>query len=82
MIEPLPAAEVNDALICSCLCKCLGYFKYDEWPNLDSKVNPLELPEFGEADIKILYRDRIKVFFKSAKEAYDAGYTDFDIKER
>lgn len=64
------------------MCKCLGYFKYDEWPNLDSSVNPLELPKFGEADIKILYRDRIKVFFKSAKEAYDAGYTDFDIKER
>ena len=67
---------------CSCLCKCLGYFKYDEWPNLDSSVNSLQLPQFGEGDIKILYRDRIKVFFKSAKEAEDAGYCEFDKMER
>ena len=71
-----------DSLACSCVCKYLGYFKYDEWPNLDSTTNPLELLLFGEGDIKILYRDRIKVFFKTAKEAYDAGYTDFDAVER
>ena len=69
-------------LSCACLCKCFGYFKYDEWPNLDSTTNPLKLPKFAEGDIKILYRDRLKVFFKSAKEAIDAGYTDFDVDER
>ena len=33
-------------------------------------------------EIKILYRDRLKVFFKSVKEAIEAGYTDFDLAER
>jgi len=68
--------EQADAALttCSCLCKCLGYFKYDEWPNCDSEENSLELPEFDEAAIKILYRDRIKVFFKTTKDAQDAGY--------
>ena len=23
-------------LKCSCICKCFGYFRYDEWPNLDA----------------------------------------------
>ena len=82
------AAEVagdgalGGSLTCACLCKCFGYFKYDEWPNRGSLTNPLQLPEFAEGDIKILYRDRLKVFFKSAKEATDAGYTDFEVDER
>ena len=56
---------------CSCVCKCFGYFRYDEWPNLDTsnKEKALALPQFGEADIKIVYRDRIKVFFKTAQSA-------------
>ena len=29
-----------------------------------------------------MYRDRLKVFFKSVKEAIEAGYTDFDLAER
>ena len=44
------------------------------------------MTEFEEllntVEIKILYRDRIKVFFKTVKEAIDAGYTDFDMAER
>ena len=73
---------MGGSLTCACLCKCFGYFKYDEWPNRDSLTNPLKLPEFAEGDIKILYRDRLRVFFKSAKEATDAGYTDFEVDER
>ena len=72
----------HEATTCVCLCKCFGYFKYDEWPNLDSQTNKLDLPEFQEGDIKILYRDRLKVFFKSAAEAKEAGYTDFDENAR
>ena len=56
--------------MCTCVCKCFGYFKYDEWPNLDMEGDDkLVLPEFGPGDIKILYRDRIKVFFKTTKAA-------------
>ena len=40
------------------------------------------MPEFGPADIKILYRDRIKVFFKTTTSAIEAGYRDFDTEER
>ena len=69
--------------MCTCVCKCFGYFKYDEWPNLDMEGDDqLVLPEFGPGDIKILYRDRIKVFFKTTKAAQEAGYTDFDPKDR
>ena len=60
------------------MCKCFGYFKYDEWPSEET----LELPDFAEGDIKILYRDRIKVFFKKAKAAEEVGYIDFDTEER
>lgn len=42
----------------------------------------MSLPKFSAGDIKILYRDRIKVFFKTAKDAVNAGYTDFDPEER
>ena len=65
-------------LTCTCLCKCFGYFKFDEWPNLDSTTVPLELPPFEEGDIKILYRDKIKVFYKTLKQANEAGYTHFE----
>jgi len=74
--------QQQQQLSCECLCKCFGFFKYDEWPSLDSSKNPLQLPEFGAGDIKILYRDRLKVFFKSAKEAQDAGYSDYNMEER
>ena len=31
------AGEVGpDTLSCACLCKCFGYFRYDEWPNMDT----------------------------------------------
>ena len=49
---------------CSCVCKCFGFFQYDEWPNTISQENHLELPELGEGDIKILYRSHIKLFVK------------------
>jgi len=49
---------------------------------LDSTKNPLQLPEFCAGDIKILYRDRFRVFFKTAKEAQAAGYFEFDMEER
>ena len=42
----------------------------------------LELPEFGEKDIKIIYRDRIKVFFKSSKNAEAANYTEMKAMDK
>ena len=76
--ENQPQAPAQDALTCTCICTCFGYFKYNEWPNLDSETNKLQMPVFEEGDIKILYRDKIKIFFKTAKDALDANYTDFD----
>lgn len=75
-------AEVQETTNCSCLCKCFGFFKYNEWPSLDSESNKLELPTFGEASIKILYRENIKVFYKSAKQAEADGYSEFDANQR
>ena len=43
------------------------------------------MPDFnrdGQGWIRILYRDKIKVFFKTGKDALAAGYTDFDIHGR
>lgn len=40
------------------MCKCFGFFKYEE-----TKFDMNELHNFGEGDIKILYRDKIKVFY-------------------
>lgn len=63
---------------CDCICKCFGYFRYDDWGV--TREN-LQLPIIEEAGIKILYRDNIKVFFKTGQDAINANYHDFD-KER
>ena len=36
------------------------------------------MPEFGDADIKILYRDRIRVFYSKVESAQKDGYHDFN----
>ena len=71
---PPPTASLPKG--CACVCKCFGFFQYDEWPNLLSEEasKQLELPEFGEGDIQIVYRDRIRVFFKNEKDASTAQY--------
>lgn len=33
--QHVPTTNTKD-LKCSCICKCFGYFRYDEWPNLDT----------------------------------------------
>ena len=38
------------------------------------------MPQFKEADIKILYRDKIKVFYGKVESAVNDGYTEFDEK--
>lgn len=76
------AGKANDLVECGCQCKCFGFFKYNEWPSLDSESNKLELPTFEDASIKILYRDRIKVFYKTAKQAEQDKYTDYNVDER
>ena len=70
-VTATPIVTSNKAPHCTCCCKCFGFFRYDEWPNLDTYVpeQKLQLPKFGEADIQVLYRDKIKVFYKTAREA-------------
>ncbi len=60
---------------CSCPCDCFGYFntKSDGWDyDLDT-----ELPTLEKGDIKILYRDKIKVFYPQVQKAEDDGYNEF-----
>jgi hypothetical protein len=58
---------------CGCICKCYGFFKYEE-TNFDYS----SLPNFDEADIKIVYRDQIKVFYGQVQNAQKDGYTDYN----
>jgi hypothetical protein len=57
---------------CGCVCKCYGFFKYEE-----TDFDYDQMPQFGEGDIKILYRDQIKVFYSRVKFAQEDGYTDY-----
>lgn len=43
---------------CSCVCKCCGFFRYRDW-DFDYE----ELPTWSDGSIKILYRDKIRVFY-------------------
>ena len=38
--------------------------------------------EFPAGSIKILYRDKIRVFFENEKEAKDWNYTDYDTNRK
>jgi len=53
------------------VCKCFGYFRYQNWPD------NIKLPK--NIRVKILYRDKIRIFFKNTAEAQDFGYTDYDV---
>ena len=58
---------------CGCICKCFGYFTYKDWDfDYDN-----DLPFFAEGSIKILYRDKIRVFYGTVTQAKQAGYTEF-----
>jgi hypothetical protein len=57
---------------CSCVCKCCGFFRYRDW---DYDYD--ELPTWPEASIKILYRDKIRVFYNKVQIATQDGYTEF-----
>jgi hypothetical protein len=35
------------------------------------------MPQFGEGDIKILYRDQIRVFYSKVKFAQEDGYNEY-----
>ena len=64
----------KDGYKCSCQCKCFGFFQYKEWEH-DSEQ---DLPtHFAPKSIKILYRDRIRVFYGTVNQAKNDGYTDF-----
>ena len=67
--------KANDK--CDCTCRCYGYFKYDHW-----KFNyHNDLPNFENGSIKILYRDKIKVFYNTVSEADADGYREYDPEQ-
>jgi len=68
-----PAKKAKDPL-CGCICKCFGFFSYKDW-DFDYEGGMLDHLEKG--NIKILYRDKIKVFYGQVKTAEFDGYTDF-----
>ena len=59
---------------CECICKCFGYFKYTDW-GFDYDLLP---NHFEKSNIKILYRDRIRVFYSNLAAARLDGYNDFN----
>jgi hypothetical protein len=61
---------------CTCSCKCFGEFKLEDW-DFDYSLLP---SHFSKANIKILYRDKIRVFYSTVAAAKQDGFTDFNPK--
>jgi hypothetical protein len=51
---------VESEKVCVCICKCFGVFRHDEWPSDIIDKLPKNLK------IQILFRDKIRVFFKDS----------------
>lgn len=59
---------------CTCVCKCFGFFQYDEWNH-----NEDDIPgHFEHGSIKILYRDKVRVFYSTVTNAHNDGYKEFN----
>lgn len=58
---------------CTCVCRCFGFFRYQDW-GFDYEEG---IPDWEPGDIKILYRDKIKVFYKRVADAAKDGYRSF-----
>jgi hypothetical protein len=58
------------------LCKCLSTFSYGDW----STIEQANLPQFrhGVDEVVILYRDRIRVYYKNIEKAEADGYDELD----
>jgi hypothetical protein len=67
----------NPIVACECDCNCLA--NDFEYPEIDFDYK--SLPKFEEGSIKILYREKIKVFYDSVREAEKDGYHDFSKKD-
>ena len=58
---------------CGCVCRCYGFFRYQDW-GFDYQK---DLPNFEAGDIKILYRDKIKVFYSKVSDAAKDDYRSY-----
>jgi hypothetical protein len=58
------------------LCKCFGEAKLEDW-DFDYSMLP---SHFSQGNIKILYRDKIRVFYSTVAAAKQDGFTDFNPK--
>lgn len=92
--KPLGATRrvVNNCQLCcqcpvksqkcrSCICKCFGFFTYNEWNvhehfSMFPNSQPLDFDNDTD-QVTILYRDDIKVFYAKVRDAIEDGYTNF-----
>ena len=65
-----PAQKRDQSSKCNCICKCFGYFAYPDW-EFDFDNLPTH---FEEGSIKILYRDKIRCFYGTVKQAKQDNY--------
>ena len=62
----------TDQKQCACVCKCFGFFRYEP-----TDFDYAQLPAFGPGDIKILYKDCIRVFYSKVQNAHHDNYSEF-----
>jgi hypothetical protein len=55
---------------CKCECSCFGVFTHSPW----------RAQNLTNVNIKILYRENIKVFYPTVTAAKNDGYTEFNPK--
>jgi hypothetical protein len=67
--------QSDAAAKCNCQCKCFGYFSYKDWEiDYDN-----DLPKhFEPGSVKILYRDKIRVFYSTVKAAKEDNYCQYN----
>ena len=64
--------ETKSKNSCDCVCKCYGFFKYEP-----TEFDYKEMPNFEAGDIKILYRENIRVFYNKVQFAQQDGYKEY-----
>ena len=68
-------ANKDKEIKCVCVCKCFGFFQHNDW-GFDPKIH--QPHHFKGGNITIIYRDKIRVFYKTAQKALQDGYQDFN----
>ena len=62
------------SISCGCICKCFGFFKYEHWDHTSDLIPT----HFKDANIKVLFRDKIRLFYPTLEAAKEDNYRDFN----